>query len=83
MRAVLTRLRSGARRGWRSWVALALMIGIFNGVVLAAAIGARRTETAYPRFLERTLADDLLLSPAMIPGMLASRVPPAVALRTE
>ena len=64
MTAVLTRLRSDARRGWRSWLALALIIGVFNGVVLAAAIGARRTETAYPRFLERSHAHDLLLSPA-------------------
>jgi ABC-type antimicrobial peptide transport system permease subunit len=64
MTAVLTRLRSDARRGWRSWLALALIIGVFNGVVLAAAIGARRTETAYPRFLERSQAHDLLLSPA-------------------
>ncbi|MEY2477555.1 MAG: putative transport system permease protein [Actinomycetota bacterium] len=62
--AVLTRLRSDARRGWRSWVALALIIGVFNGVVLAAAIGARRTESAYPRFLTQTRAEDLLLSPA-------------------
>lgn len=64
MTAVLTRLRSDARHGWRSWLALALIIGVFNGVVLAAAIGARRTETAYPRFLEETRAEDLLLSPA-------------------
>jgi hypothetical protein len=64
MTAVLTRLRADARHGWRSWLALALMIGVFNGVVLAAAIGARRTETAYPRFLEASHAEHLLLSPA-------------------
>ena len=64
MTAVLTRLRSDARHGWRSWLALALIIGVFNGVVLAAAIGARRTETAYPRFLAASDAQDLLLSPA-------------------
>jgi putative ABC transport system permease protein len=62
--AVLARLRSDLRGGWRSWLSLALLIGLFSGVVLMAAVGARRTATAYPRFLEATLAEDLLMSPA-------------------
>jgi hypothetical protein len=62
--AVLARLRSDLRRGWKSWLALALLIGVFSGVVLGAAIGARRTSTAYPRFLVHSNAEDVLVSPA-------------------
>lgn len=65
MTAVLTRLRSDLRRGWRSWLALSLLIGVFSGVVLGAAIGARRTSTAYSRFLRYSHAQDVLLSPAV------------------
>src|SRR5215211_7398358 len=64
MIAVLARLRSDVRAGWRSWLSLAVLIGLFSGVVLMAAIGARRTATAYPRFLEAVRAEDLLMSPA-------------------
>src|SRR5947208_17109333 len=34
-----------------SILALAVIVGVIGGVVIAAAAGARRTETAYPRFL--------------------------------
>ncbi|MEY2568146.1 MAG: putative transport system permease protein [Actinomycetota bacterium] len=64
MTAVLVRLGSDLRRGWRSWFALALLIGVFSGVVVTAATGARRTATAYPRLVEHSRAEDLLLSPA-------------------
>ena len=64
MNAVLARLRSDIRSSWRSWLALALLIGLFAGVVLTAAIGSRRTASAYARFLEAARAEDLLMSPA-------------------
>jgi len=39
-------------RGRRSSaIAIALLIGLLGGVVMASAAGARRTDTAYPRFL--------------------------------
>lgn len=41
-----------------------MLIGLFSGGVLAAATGARRTATAYPRFLDVSRAEHLLLSPA-------------------
>jgi hypothetical protein len=44
-------LRAGFRSGWRGWLALALLLGVISGVVLAAAAGARRTDSAYPRLL--------------------------------
>src|SRR5579864_575615 len=62
MAAVPMLLRSRMRRRWRAWVALTLLLGVAAGVVLAAAAGARRTDTAYPRYLEWARAEDLLLS---------------------
>src|SRR6266508_1006083 len=37
---------------FRSWLALALLVGVGGGAALAAAAGARRSESAYPRFLK-------------------------------
>jgi hypothetical protein len=48
---------------WRSWAGLALLVGLAGGVVLAVAAGARRTDTAYPRFLQASKAADVLVSP--------------------
>ncbi len=44
-------LRADVRRRWRALVGLALLLGLVGGVVLTAAAGARRTDTAYPRLL--------------------------------
>ena len=46
-------VRADLRRRWRTTLALALLIGLVSGVVLVSAAGARRTDTAYPRFLSR------------------------------
>jgi ABC-type lipoprotein release transport system permease subunit len=63
MAAVLFRARSELRRRRGSWLALALLIGIASAVVLTTASGARRTASAYPRYLTSTHAADLLISP--------------------
>jgi ABC-type antimicrobial peptide transport system permease subunit len=52
------------RTGWRGWAVLAVLAGLAGGVVLTAAAGALRTDSAYPRFLQRSNAADLLISPA-------------------
>ena len=52
------------RAGWRAWAALAVIVAIAGGVVLAAAAGASRTNSAYPRFLAQSRASDVLESPA-------------------
>src|SRR5580692_11239573 len=49
---------------WRGWAALALLTAIAGGAVLAAAAGARRTDSAFPRFLRSTAAADVLVGPA-------------------
>ena len=63
MRAVLTRLRVELRTRWRSWAVLALFVGFAGGVVLTTTAGARRTASAYTRFLRTSHAADVLVSP--------------------
>lgn len=50
--------------GWRGWVVLALLVGLAGGAVLTATAGARRTASAYPRFLQVSRASDVLVAPA-------------------
>ena len=53
--------RAELRRRWRAWLALALIVGAFAGVVEAAAAGARRTDAAYPSLQAWSDAPDVLL----------------------
>jgi MacB-like periplasmic core domain len=64
MRAVRRLVAHQLSVGWRGWAVLALLIGLAGGVVMTAAAGARRTDTAYPRFLVAYKAADALVSPA-------------------
>jgi hypothetical protein len=41
------------RARWRATLGLALLVGVVAGACLAAAAGARRTESAYPRFVAK------------------------------
>jgi len=52
------------RRRWLPAAAMGLLLGIGFAAVLAAAAGARRTETAYSRMLEATRGPQLLVSSA-------------------
>jgi ABC-type antimicrobial peptide transport system permease subunit len=61
MGPVGVRLRSELRARWRAWLVLAVLIGGFGGVVLGVAAGARRTATAYPRFIEASRGSDALV----------------------
>ena len=56
-------VRAGLRLRWRALLGLALLLGLIGGITLTAAAGARRTDTAYPRFLRYSNASDLLVSP--------------------
>jgi ABC-type antimicrobial peptide transport system permease subunit len=64
MGAVWLRLRAELRQQWRGWLALAVLLGLIGGIALTAGSGARRTDTAYPRFLRASHAADLLVTPA-------------------
>jgi hypothetical protein len=50
------------RTRWRSWLSVALLTAAFGGVVMAAAAGAGRTDSAYLRFLAWSNAPDLLIA---------------------
>lgn len=60
--SVLLRLRSEAKTRWRAGVVTAVVTGLVAGAVIAALAGARRTETAYGRFLRQTRAFDVVLT---------------------
>jgi hypothetical protein len=55
-------LRAQARSRWRSWLVLAILVGVLAGGLLATVAGARRTETAYTRLLKDTAAFDIGLT---------------------
>ena len=93
MRAVLRVAVRAIRARWRGWALLALLVAVGGGAVLAAAAGAWRTSSAYPRFLQASRASDVLVSPtgtglggyyralARLPGVAA--VAPAVGLNIQ
>ena len=72
---------------------LVLLVAVAGGAVLAAAAGALRTDSAYPRFLKASKASDALVSPtgtglggyyralAHLPG--AAEVAPAIGLSIQ
>lgn len=59
MAAISYRFRAALRARWRAWAALGLLAGLAAGTVISAAAGARRTETAYSRFLVAQRAADI------------------------
>ena len=61
MGAITMWLRAQARSRLRVWIGLALVLGVVMGAAIAAAAGARRTESAYPRFVQKQEAFDVLL----------------------
>jgi putative ABC transport system permease protein len=50
------------RLRWRAWTGLAIVLGVFAGVVMALAIGAHRSSEAYPRFVAQQRAADVILA---------------------
>jgi FtsX-like permease family len=52
------------RARWRGWAVLVVLVAFAGGGVLTAAAGARRTSSAYPRYLRASHASDLLVSVA-------------------
>jgi hypothetical protein len=93
MRAVVYLAAHELRARWRSWAVLVLLMAVAGGAVLAAAAGARRTASAYPRFLTASKASDVLVAPdepdmggyfgalARLPG--AGAVAPVAAMALE
>jgi ABC-type antimicrobial peptide transport system permease subunit len=63
MTTVWLALRADMRRRWPALLSLALLLGLIGGVVLTAAAGARRTDTAYPRLLTWSNASQVDIVP--------------------
>jgi hypothetical protein len=62
------------RQSWRQAVWLALVGGLLGGVALGALAGARRTATAYGRYLASINASDVFVNvPGALPGMPVQR----------
>src|SRR5580698_883593 len=51
LEAVWLAFRAELRRRWRSWLAIALLISVVGGFVLAATAAGRRTQNAFPQFV--------------------------------
>jgi hypothetical protein len=70
VRVALACCRSAVRGSVRQAVALALLTGLLGGVALGAVAGARRTDSAYGRYLEAINASDVFVNVAgALPGL--------------
>lgn len=87
MGVVWLRWRTELRAHWRTVVVMALLVGIGGGVALTAFAGARRADTAMPRFVAYSLPDDggflfgNVFSPPVAPGGAADSLAPFGAER--
>jgi ABC-type lipoprotein release transport system permease subunit len=78
MTAVWLFLRAEARLRWRTWLSLALIVGVFTGGVVTAAAGALRTGSAYARFLDWSRAPDVVVAAVPYTPFFAQLSPAAV-----
>ena len=87
MGALRLTLRAELRRGWRPMLTLALLLGMTGGVVLTAAAGAVRTDTAYPRLLRWANAAqvNVIVKQAPVPAFFAAlrRLPQVTAVSAQ
>jgi FtsX-like permease family len=60
---------AGLRRRWRSWLAIALLISVVGGLVLAAAAAGRRTENAFPHFVATHGFDSIVYATIPVPAL--------------
>jgi FtsX-like permease family/MacB-like periplasmic core domain len=59
MSAVIALARADLRSRWRGWLSVTLLLAVAGGVVLATLGAARRTDTAYARYLQATRGADV------------------------
>jgi hypothetical protein len=71
MRIALYAWRATWRRSWQTALTVALIGGLLGAVALAALAGARRTDSAYSRYLVANKVSDVMID---IPGPLLSVV---------
>ncbi len=64
--------RALARRRWRAWIALAVLLGVLGGIATALAAGAHRTSIAYPKFVRAKNAADVVVAGKSAFGLVGS-----------
>ena len=69
MGAVTFAFRAELRSRWRSWLAIALLIGIVGGFVLFATAAGRRTNNAYPQFVAKYGYDATVFATQALPQL--------------
>ncbi len=69
MGIIVYAFRASWRRHWRTALVVALIGGLLGGVAMAALAGARRTDSAYGRYLRAAKASDVMID---VPGPLLS-----------
>jgi len=79
VRAVALLLHAQLRRHWKSWLAMAALVTLVGGFVMAAAATGRRTAAALPDFVARHGYDVVVYSAHPLPSL--TRIP-QVALVT-
>ena len=75
--------RANRRRTWQSTLALALLCGILGAVALGALAGARRTESAYGRYLRSINASDVMVNIPSPDTSLIAKVASLPGVRTS
>jgi hypothetical protein len=81
MTAVWMFFRAESRGRWRSWLALALLAGLFGGLVVAVAVGARRTDAAYPSLVAWSGSPDDMITLTSTEGPTFASLPAATVAR--
>jgi ABC-type lipoprotein release transport system permease subunit len=73
MAAVVMLLRLRLRQDWKSWLALAALVAVVGGLVMAAAATGRRTAAAFPGFVARHGYDAVVYTGHPLPSL--ARIP--------
>ncbi len=61
LRVAAFRFRSTLSRRWGGYLALILIVSLLGGLALASVAGARRTQSAFPRFLAASNPSDIAI----------------------
>src|SRR2546425_853185 len=69
MRAVAMVLHVRLRQHWKSWLAMAALVTLVGGFVMAAAATGRRTTAAFPGFVARHGYDAVVYSGHPLPEL--------------
>jgi hypothetical protein len=72
--------RAELRRRGRSWLVIAVLVGVVGGLVLAASAAGRRTDSAFPRFVAAHGFDAAVYALQPLPGLAKL---PGVSAATE